>query len=119
MGAAVTVSTAQLIPAHPFSRVSLTPSSFVALNWKANNKTDSGSVPISRSQVPHFYFLLASGNSAHSRDPGMSDLCIIATHAALEISVFPIGVLGSGQGLITLFPSLCQLKNLTGLNQRR
>uniref|UniRef100_A0A5F9CWR3 Uncharacterized protein n=1 Tax=Oryctolagus cuniculus TaxID=9986 RepID=A0A5F9CWR3_RABIT len=26
---------------------------------------------------------------------------------------------GAGQNLTTLFPSLCQLKNLTGLNQRR
>ena len=35
-------------------------------------------------------------------DPGTSDLCIIATQAASEISVFAIGVLGAGPGLIIL-----------------
>lgn len=32
----------------------------------------------------------------------MSDLCIIAAPATLEILIFPVGILEGGQGLITL-----------------
>lgn len=56
---------------------------------------------------------------ADSRVPGMSDLWVSVMPATLEIPVFPTGVLGTGQGLILPFSALYQLKNLTGLNQRR